>query len=110
MAISAEGKQLWAYNTWDWVEGAPAVTDSQIYFASRSQSITALTPDGAVAWSENLNQPITASLVIGTNGVIYFPYLGHFTAIAPTNLPPPAASAWPMFRANPQHTGRVGSR
>ena len=51
---------------------------------------------------------IIGSPVIGTNGMIYIAANGWLKAINSTNrLAPLAKSPWPMFRADPRHTGRV---
>jgi hypothetical protein len=39
--------------------------------------------------------------------MIYLPDARNLIAMAVTNGAPLAKSSWPMFRANPQHTGRV---
>ena len=50
---------------------------------------------------------VSSSPVIGKDGMIYFASGRYLVALAPTNGVPLAKSSWPMFRANPQHTGRV---
>jgi outer membrane protein assembly factor BamB len=109
LAISASGKKLWAQDVGDQVVGAPAATDSQIYFASRIPGLTAMTTNGTVAWSERLYGETSSSPTVGKDGTIYMVNTGVISAIGPTNGAPPAKSSWPMFRANPEHTGRVES-
>jgi hypothetical protein len=109
MAISADGKTLWQQDLGQWVEGAPAVSLSLIYFTSQNYCVTAMTPDGNMAWADNMHTGITASPAIATNGVIYLACGGYLYAIGPTNATPPADSSWPVFRANVGHTGRVAA-
>jgi outer membrane protein assembly factor BamB len=110
LAVSADGKKLWQQDLYArWVEGAPAVTDSMIYFIPRYPRVTAVTTNGTVAWADLLYWEATSAPTISKNGIIYVPCIGYLVAIAPTNAAPPANSPWPMFRANAQHTGRVAS-
>ena len=64
-------------------------------------------PDGTWLWNADVEDNISGSPVVGGNGMIYAPDGRDLLALAVTNGTPPAKSAWPMFRANPQHTGRV---
>jgi outer membrane protein assembly factor BamB len=109
LAISAGGKQLWLKDLGLWIDSAPAATDSTIYFSSRLVWMMALSArDGTVQWGEPTGGQITAAPTISKNGIVYIAGNGSLTAISSTNAAPPAASPWPMFRANARHTGRVG--
>ncbi|HTV39440.1 MAG TPA: PQQ-binding-like beta-propeller repeat protein [Candidatus Sulfotelmatobacter sp.] len=107
IAVSAGGRKLWQHDLGDWVEGAPAIADSEIYFTSRSRAIAAITADGTLSWIVGFNASIATSPTISKDGCVYFDDLGHLIAIAPTNAAPPARSPWPLFRGNAMHTGRA---
>jgi hypothetical protein len=80
---------------------------AQIYFTFRDRQFAGVTPGGTIAWSEWLSGEIEASPTVGKDGTIYVACSSHLNAIVPTNAAPPSKSPWPMFRGNPQHTGRV---
>jgi hypothetical protein len=70
--------------------------------------LIALGPDGGPRWRLTIGDITGASPAIGSNGTIYITEGKFLNAlIATTNSPPLAKSSWPMFRANPRHTGRV---
>ncbi|MGH7990286.1 MAG: hypothetical protein ACREDS_08885, partial [Limisphaerales bacterium] len=51
---------------------------------------------------------IVGSPAIGDGGTIYIANTAYLEAInSKSGLSPLAKSSWPMFRANPRHTGRV---
>lgn len=111
-AISKDGKKLWQQDVSNFTEGAPAVTDSLIYFTSRGAWVTAITTNGDIAWREIISGAgggMTGSPIVGQDGRIYTIYAGVLAALYPTNSAPPlpVKSIWPMFRANYEHTGRV---
>jgi hypothetical protein len=58
-------------------------------------------------WALTLDDLVKASPAIGDNGTIYVTGGSFLNALTATNAPPLAKSSWPMFRANPRHTGRV---
>jgi hypothetical protein len=71
----------------------------------------AVTRDGREEWrfytdSNPDHGNIIASPAIGSDGTIYVAEENWLQAINSTNrLAPLAKSSWPMFRANPRHTG-----
>jgi hypothetical protein len=75
----------------------------------------AITQDGHPVWRVNTDSNsdhnnIIGSPAIGKDGTIYVANLAYLCAINSTNqLAPLAAGSWPMFRANPRHTGRVNT-
>jgi outer membrane protein assembly factor BamB len=70
--------------------------------------LIAFGPDGNQLWRLTLDSPIITSPAIGDNGIIYVTEGRVLHALSATNGSPPlAGSSWPMFHANPRHTGRV---
>ena len=60
-------------------------------------------------WQEDLVDNASTSLTVNPEGIMYVCAGFHLYAFRPPgDLLPPAKSPWPMFRANPRHTGRVG--
>jgi outer membrane protein assembly factor BamB len=111
ISISPEGQKRWDQGTPFWLDETPAVAGDWIYCSMNWHIFGALTPDHRGPWKANLGESgfITASPVIGSNGIIYAAsglYLQAFHPPGPELGP--AKSSWPMFRANPRHTGRVG--
>mgnify|MGYP001564924782 FL=1 len=57
-------------------------------------------------WNYARTGPIYSSVVVSPQGTVYVAGVGaHLHALV--NNVPLADSAWPMFRADPQHTGRL---
>lgn len=107
VAINHEGKKLWTFGAADWIDPSPAVASGgTVYFSQPWGSFLALDSRGQLRWLL-VGQRIYGSPVIGNNGIVYFTSDRFLIALAPTNALPPAKSSWPMFRANPQRTGRV---
>ena len=91
------------------VDATPAVAaNGDIYCSTPWRKLVAYLPDGHERWHAETMGNLTASPTIGNDGTVYVAD-GHFLhAInSPAGLPLAARSSWPMFRANPRHTGRV---
>jgi outer membrane protein assembly factor BamB len=111
VGISAAGKEIWEYG------GAASLIDVSaavainglVYFTTAWGVLAAFNAQGQLIWAADIGRGVvpTSSTAIGSNGAIYAGdgrILHSFTA---TNNAPLAKSSWPMFRADPQHTGRV---
>ncbi len=58
--------------------------------------------------TEELGDNVSAALTVSPEGIVYACAGFRLYALRPPGeLLPPANSPWPMFRANPRHTGRV---
>ncbi len=108
-SISSAGKNNWFWITAVvWNDTTPVVlANGDAYFAWPWSSLMGVRPSQPFVQQIKLDGNITSSLTAADNGTIYFDCGPDLVAVAPTNAAPPAKSPWPMFRANPQHTGRV---
>jgi outer membrane protein assembly factor BamB len=108
--VAADGGKIWKSGSPELVGGAPAVAaNGLVYFAMAWGSVIAFDAQGQEAWSEEFCHGLvpTTSVNIGPDGAVYAGDGRIFCCVEPTNSSPPARIAWPMFRANPRHTGRV---
>jgi len=109
IAISPDGKKFWGINSSVPVDATPAVAASGvIYFITSWEALTGIQQNGLPQWQVGTRGNNTASSAIGDDETIYVRDNLFLCAINSTNgLAPLAKSSWPMFRANPQHTGRM---
>lgn len=121
-SISSAGKIRWQRTT-DWyVPGSLAAAANGLIYAPepwrKIGTYTAESNPSSDIWhpwvyifSYNIEGPnIDSSLNISADGTI-LGCDGHVLyAIKPVaNAAPPAKSSWPVWRANPQHSGRIGN-
>jgi outer membrane protein assembly factor BamB len=116
VSVGSDGKKRWDLWSPCLIDASPVVAaNGEIYFSAPWRDLMAVTPDGRQVWRVNTdNDPehdnIIVSPVIGRDGTIYVANVEFLCAINSTNhLAPLAKSSWPMFRANPRHTGRLQS-
>ena len=113
-AISAEGKLKWqrgldsnAHVAWDWIRSTPAALgNGNVLVTGSDAAMLVFKPDGDWTWSHHLGSGSYSSPALGGDGTIYAVSLGA-QLVALRNTVPLAKSSWPMFRADPQHTGRA---
>lgn len=114
-AVSAAGDFKWQRAFWHpspgcFGESAAAVLANGLVVFTGGDGFVMTVPgdDGSEEWMWNfwLNGPSYSSVVVGRDGAIYALGLSvEFHALR--NSVPLAESPWPMFRADPQHTGRA---
>jgi outer membrane protein assembly factor BamB len=109
LSVGSNGKMRWNWTDPLMIEETPAVAaNGLIYFSAPWEQLFAFQENGAVKWQVGFAGPIVASPAIGADGTIYVSDHMTLYAVNSTNsLAPLAKSSWPMFRANPRHTGRV---
>jgi outer membrane protein assembly factor BamB len=114
-AVSADGKLKWqramspnGYAPWDWVRSTPAaIRNGNVVVAAPDLSMLVFKPDGDwMIWNQSMEGASYSSPAIGLDGTIYGATAGG-KLFAMKNTLPLAKSSWPMFRADPQHTGRA---
>lgn len=112
-AYSADGKMVWQYGTPCLLDSSPAASaNGLVYFATAWGDLAAFNDQGRIVWVLTGINPDggvipKGSPVIGGDGMIYLDDGRFLYCFAATNGAPAANSSWPVFRANPQHTGRA---
>jgi outer membrane protein assembly factor BamB len=91
------------------VDSTPALgADGRIFYATPDGLFSALDNRGLIVWSLDLKVSFLGSPLLSPDGVMYdTPWFGPLKAV--TIGTPLMQSSWPMFRANPRHTGVVNS-
>jgi len=108
-SISPGGKQNWEWTLADvWNDTtAVALDNGNVYFSWPWGMLVGVLPTQPRIEVIQLAGNIGSSPAVTGKGLFYFTSGWDLVAVAPTNSAPLAKSSWPMFRANPQHTGRV---
>jgi outer membrane protein assembly factor BamB len=114
VSVGGDGKKRWDMVSPYWLDASPAVAaNGEVYFSFPWRYLMAVTQDGHEAWrfytdTNPDHGNIIASPAIGSDGTIYVAEENWLLAINSSHaLAPLAKSSWPMFRANPRHTGRL---
>jgi outer membrane protein assembly factor BamB len=107
--ISPAGTILWSSESPCWIDETPAVALGTVCFSAPWRRLGAIQPTSTrILWEGPALQNLSSSPVITSQGRIYFCCGPYVQALQPPVALLPAKSTWPMFRANPRHTGRVG--
>lgn len=107
-----DGSQIWNFPTGYEITTAALVgSDNTVYVGSCDSKVYALDPvSGGKIWEYNAYNWVNLPLCMDKNGILYVAssYSGSLEAVftASTGL---AKSWWPMFRRDPQHTGRAAA-
>jgi outer membrane protein assembly factor BamB len=110
IAVSRDGKMLWHHPTDCLLEMAWAVPANGTVYASQPWlQICALDRKNGwpPIWYYTMAFNLAASPNVNPAGVIYTCDSYNLFAFCPTNAAPLEKSSWPMWRADPRHTGRV---
>jgi len=74
------GSEAWAYETPDWVWGAPAVADGAVYFGDLQGNVFAVDAEsGSLLWQKTVTGPVQTSPVAEDN-TVYFASQGDVSA------------------------------
>ncbi|HEY2329082.1 MAG TPA: PQQ-binding-like beta-propeller repeat protein [Verrucomicrobiae bacterium] len=108
-SLDATGKVRWHFPAYMSPNTTAAVTAKNEVFLITPWQSGLLTTDEKFQWRSQTGRTLCAPPNLGPQGVVYFTDWQKLYAFQPaTNAAPPAKSSWPLWRANPQHTGRVG--
>jgi len=105
-AINPDGTLKWRYETGYDVRSTPLIGKSgTIYIGSMDGYLYALDTNGVLKWKCKIGEVHFSSPVISEDGTIY---IGNWNCnicaiYAGDDL---AAGQWPMYKHDPQHTGR----
>ena len=109
-ALSPTGRTRWRYGIGDLPGRCPAVAaDGTVYTGSVDGHLYAFFPDGTLKWRYRVEDGVSSPVTIGPDGTVFFGSADGWL-YALEGSAPPAASPWPMFQQNPQHTGRNPGR
>jgi len=104
--VSPAGAARRLFNLSGTPASSPALAaDGTIYVGAPNARFYALWPDGSVRWRFDVTGAVATSPVIANDGAVIFGSNGFLYAMNGTS--PLAASSWPMFQHDPQHTGRA---
>lgn len=105
-ALNPDGSLKWCFEGKAEVSSSPAVAcDGTIYVGTSDEKICALNPDGKCKCTFDVPDYTDSPPTIAPDGTIYVGSLSGLYALADQNGGL-ADSGWPMFRHDPQHSGR----
>lgn len=114
VSIDTAGKVRWKLKGDFYIDDTATVTaNGQIYIPITWLQIGGLTTDKNTDWSKwhpwsyQMSFNLSAPPNVGPDGTVYACDGFFLFAVKPVNAAPLADSSWPMWRANPRHTGRV---
>lgn len=109
ISVSPDSKVRWRMGGNEPISISSAAMRNGLLFTTGFASISGLIRDDAYfLWNFRVGYAFTSSPNISPDGVIYQADEMFLYALKPaTNAAPPARSSWPLWRSDPQHTGRV---
>ena len=109
VSISRAGKLRWRSGLPAPLDTSPAAAaNGQVYFSSPWLYLGAFGTNGAYLWEFRAGYNFSSSPNVNPQGIIYANDGRYLSALQPlTNAASLVKSSWPMWRANPQHSGRV---
>ncbi len=105
-ALNLDGSERWRYIGRDRMFGSPAIAADGTTYTDFGFNFGALRRDGTLWWQILAPAWAWDSPVLGADGTVYWCVNGYLYAFVGTS--PLAATAWPMFGHDPQHTCRYG--
>jgi outer membrane protein assembly factor BamB len=113
MVIAANGRERWGWGAAVPIDVSAAAVTGRIYSSVPWRTVVGVVqddlPEERRLWQADMEYNASTSLTVSEDGIVYVCAGFQLYAFRPPGeLLPPAKSAWPMFRANPRHTGRAG--
>lgn len=111
VAYNPDGSEKWHFQHDGKFPGvyvsSPAVdSNGTIYFGSLDEYLYAVHPDGSFYWRCDTHEQVHSSPIIGDDGTLYMNTLTHVIAFY-TGSSGLANSTWPMYRHDPERSGRL---
>ena len=108
ISVKPTGELRWQSGTDVAMELSPLVcANGEIYVSMPWLHLGMLDRAGYMDWGFQMTYNLAASPNVNPQGILYACDATTLFALKPVNAAPLVKSAWPMWRANPQHTGRV---
>jgi len=108
ISVSADGRQRWQHATEVPMDMAELVSgNGRIYGSNPWLHLGSTDGAGNSVWGFQLKFNLAAAPGLSRTGIIYACDGYSLYALQPVNFPVLEKSPWPMWRADPQHTGRV---
>jgi outer membrane protein assembly factor BamB len=60
---ASSGSELWSVDTEGAITGSPLVVEDAVYVVNENGDVVAITTEGSVRWTRNLDRPLYGSLV-----------------------------------------------
>ncbi len=89
-----------------YISSAAVDSNGTIYFGSLDEHLYAVHPDGSFHWDFAAHSQVHSSPIIGPDGTLYICTATHLVAFH-TGSSGPASSTWPMYRHDPERSGRL---
>ncbi len=104
--VAADGSSVWRYQCGWFVRSGATVTDGgRVYFGSHDDCLYAVDESGMLVWKVDAGGPVGGACLVAEDGTVYFAAGSRVHAVSGTGGP--AETAWPMYRHDPQRTGRT---
>ena len=111
LVVSRAGQKLWHTGSPMPVEVSAVAWADHFGYSVPWRHVCAVKFSDQRLWQADLDETVSASLMVDGRGIVYACAGSGLYALQPPGEPvPPAKSSWPMFRANPRHTGRVETK
>ncbi len=110
LAVSGDGKLIWQHITEVPLDMSWAVaTNGMVYVSQPWLQLAAMDRVRCwpPPWTFKTRFNLNTSLNLTPDGVIYACDGPYLYAVKPPNAAPLEKTSWPMWRADPQHTGRA---
>lgn len=110
LAVDPAGRVIWRHPTDLLLDLTWAVAGNGTVYASRPWlAISAMNRTNwwPPVWVGQMSLNLASSPTVNADGVVYACDGYFLNAFHPANAAPLEKSSWPMWQANPQHTGRV---
>ena len=108
LSVAPDGKLRWTFGSDVPMDMAKLIAaDGRIYGSVPWLHLGVSDRNGKLAWGFKMENNLQSAPNLGCDGMIYGTDGIFLYALRPSNPAVLEKSSWPMWRANPQHNGRV---